>query len=83
MPQPIDASPPWWDGTIAIALTPEQWKHIIGSLSYDVTYLLDDSPVDLDLINFISKIINRIEESLDDIAPPLPPSQGIPEKHWF
>ena len=64
MPQPIDTSPPWLDGTIAIALTPEQWKHIIGSLSYDVTYLLDDSPVDTDLIRFICEIINRIEKGI-------------------
>lgn len=72
MPQPIDTSPPWWDGTIAIALTPEQWRHISGSLAYDVTYLMDESPVDTQLIKFISEIINIIEKSVVDYddAPP-------------
>lgn len=65
MSQSIDTSPPWWDGTISIAFTPEQWRHIAGSLAYDVTYLMDDSPVDTDLIRFICEIINRIEKEVE------------------
>lgn len=61
----INTSPPWWDGTIAIALTPEQWRHITGSLAWDVTSLMDEHPVDTQLIRFISEIINRIEENID------------------
>ena len=28
MPQPIDMSPPWWDGTIAIPFSVEEWEEI-------------------------------------------------------
>lgn len=28
MPQPIDTSPPWWDGTIAIPFSVEEWEEI-------------------------------------------------------
>ena len=34
MTQPIDTSPPWWDGTIAIAFSLEEWGAIINELRY-------------------------------------------------
>ena len=68
----INTSPAWWDGTIAIALTPEQWNHIVGTLAWDVTSLMDEHPVDTQLIRFISEIINRIEQNIESISSEYP-----------
>lgn len=38
MPQPIDTSPPWWDGTIAIPFNESEWKYIIQVLNDDLIY---------------------------------------------
>ena len=38
MPQQIDTSPPWWDGTIAIAFSESEWKYIVQVLNDDLIY---------------------------------------------
>jgi hypothetical protein len=59
--QPIDMSPPWWDGTIAIPFSVEEWEAIVSEL-----YMLYEIPTfpendyDLMLIN----IIDRIEKGI-------------------
>lgn len=61
MNQPIDMSPPWWDGTIAIPFSVEEWEAIVSEL-----YMLYEIPTfpendyDLMLIN----IIDRIQKNL-------------------
>ena len=61
MNQPIDTSPPWWDGTIAIPFSVEEWEPIVSEL-----YMLYEIPTfpendyDLMLIN----IIDRIEKGI-------------------
>jgi hypothetical protein len=36
--QPIDLSPAWWDGNVAIPLTHEQWRYIRDVLRDDLIY---------------------------------------------
>lgn len=38
MPQPIDDSPAWWDGTIAIPFSKDEWKYITEVLLDDLDY---------------------------------------------
>ena len=38
MNRPIDMSPPWWDGNIAIPFSHEQWKYIAEVLNGDLVY---------------------------------------------
>lgn len=38
MNQPIDMSPPWWDGTIAIPFSEIEWKYMLQVLIDDLIY---------------------------------------------
>ena len=38
MSQPIDTSPPWWDGTIAIPFSVQEWEYMIQVLNDDLIY---------------------------------------------
>ena len=61
MNQPIDTSPPWWDGTITIPFTPEEWQGILSELR--MLHQIPDFPendYDLMLIN----IMDRIEKNI-------------------
>ena len=61
MNQPIDMSPPCWDGTIAIAFSVEEWEAIVSEL-----YMLYEIPTfpendyDLMLINIIDRIQKNV-----------------------
>jgi hypothetical protein len=60
-PQPIDTSPPWWDGTIAINFSVEEWQGIITELR--MLYQIPGFPendYDIMLVN----IIDRIEKNV-------------------
>ena len=60
MPQPIDDSPPWWDGTIAIPFSVYEWQEIINELRYleKIGYIQEKyNPT-------IFNIMDRIEKSI-------------------
>ena len=60
-PQPIDLSPPWWDGSIAISFSVEEWHGILTELR--MLYQIPSFPendYDVMLIN----IMDRIERSI-------------------
>ena len=61
MPQPIDTSPPWWDGTIAISFSVEEWGAIVSELY--MLYGIPDFPAD-DYDEMIVNIIDRIEKGI-------------------
>jgi hypothetical protein len=61
MPQPIDMSPPWWDGTIAINFTPDEWDGILKELK--MLYQIPEFPEN-DYDTMIVNIIDRIEKSV-------------------
>jgi hypothetical protein len=63
MPQPIDTSPPWWDGTIAIPFSVEEWKEIVGILDSHVRFQLDYVGDDID-VEMPLNIIDRIEKGI-------------------
>jgi hypothetical protein len=60
--QPIDTSPPWWDGTIAIPFSVEEWGAIVSEL-----YMLYEIPTfpenDHDLM--LIKVIDRIQKGIE------------------
>ena len=59
-PQPIDTSPPWWDGTIAINFSVKEWKYIVEVINDDLIYhygLINDESE-----NMAKNIMNRIEK---------------------
>jgi hypothetical protein len=61
MNQPIDMSPPWWDGNIAIPFSVEEWEGILTELR--MLHQIPSFPendYDLMLIN----IMDRIEKHL-------------------
>ena len=62
MPQPIDDSPPWWDGTIAIPFSKDEWRYIIEVLLDDLIYhsglITDESEA------LARNIIDRIEKGI-------------------
>lgn len=60
--QPIDTSPPWWDGTIAIAFTPDEWKYIIQVLADDLIYHY--GLIKKDSETMARNIIDRIEKNI-------------------
>ena len=63
MPQPIDMSPPWWDGTISINFSREEWQEIIGILDSHVRFQLDYVSSDTD-VEMPLNIIDRIEKGI-------------------
>ena len=62
-PQPIDTSPPWWDGTIAINFSKEEWDAIATELS--MLYSIPNFPQD-DYDVMIVNIIDRIQKGIGD-----------------
>jgi hypothetical protein len=62
--QPIDTSPPWWDGNIAIPFSTNEWEYVLNGLSslLDNAYLWGwaDTEVETDIRN----IIDRIEKNI-------------------
>ena len=30
--QPIDTSPPWWNGNVAIDFSPNEWEYVLNGL---------------------------------------------------
>jgi hypothetical protein len=63
MPQPIDMSPPWWDGTVAINFTPDEWRSIANELR--MLYFLPEFPEN-EYDHMLINIIDRIEKSLGE-----------------
>lgn len=64
MPQPIDDSPPWWDGTIAIAFSKDEWKYIVQVLNDDLIYhygLINDESETM-----ARNIIDRIKKGIGE-----------------
>lgn len=61
MPQPIDNSPPWWDGTIAIPFTRDEWISIISCIEYTIHYSAVYPDECLEELN----IIDRIQKNID------------------
>jgi hypothetical protein len=60
--QPIDTSPPWWDGTIAIPFSVEEWEYMIQVLNDDLIYhygLIDDESETMS-----KNIMDRIQKSI-------------------
>ena len=63
MPQPIDDSPAWWDGTIAIPFSKEEWKLIADNLRWE--YSSDCLDPDCDCVAALN-IVDRIEKSIGE-----------------
>jgi hypothetical protein len=63
MPQPIDTSPPWWDGTISINFTPDEWRGIADELR--MLYYIPEFPEN-EYDHMMINIIDRIEKSLGE-----------------
>ena len=63
MPQPIDTSPPWWDGTIAINFSVEEWKIILKELEmlYEIPEFPENESDDM-IVNIIDRIQKNIGE---------------------
>lgn len=61
MPQPIDISPPWWDGTVAIPFSIEEWKSILRELQ--MLYNIPAFPHG-DHDHMIVNIMDRIEKGI-------------------
>jgi len=61
MKQPINTSPPWWDGTIAINFTLDEWVGIVKELK--MLYQIPEFPEN-DYDAMIVNIIDRIEKSV-------------------
>lgn len=61
MPQPIDTSPSWWDGTIAIPFSVEEWEAIVSEL-----YMLYTIPTfpENEYDEMIINIIDRIQKNI-------------------
>jgi hypothetical protein len=59
MNQSISTSPPWWDGTIAINFSVEEWKAIFQELAmlYEIPGFPENEKDDM-----IVHIMNRIEK---------------------
>lgn len=62
MPQPIDTSPPWWDGTIAIPFSVQEWKYIIDVLLDDLVYHYGLVDAEAEIVT--KNIVDRIEKSI-------------------
>ena len=62
MPQPIDTSPPWWDGTIAIPFSKDEWKYIIEVLLDDLIY--HHGLIDSEAETMAKNIVDRIEKGI-------------------
>jgi hypothetical protein len=64
MPQPIDMSFPWWDGTISIPFSTNEWEYILNGL-YS---LVDNAPVlgwaGTEVETDIRNVIDRIEKNI-------------------
>lgn len=63
MPQPIDTSPPWWDGTIAIAFSVDEWKFIINNLNWEYVPMCGDPESGCGCAE-AANIIDRIEKGI-------------------
>ena len=61
MPQPIDDSPPWWDGTIAIPFSVEEWKAILTEIGY--LYNIPGFP-NGEYDEMVVNILDRIEKGI-------------------
>ena len=61
MPQPIDTSPPWWDGTIAINFSIEEWEAIVSELY--MLYAIPTFPENY-YDEMIINIIDRIQKGI-------------------
>lgn len=64
MNQPIDNSPPWWDGTISIPFSQVEWEYILNGLSVliDNAYLWGWATTEIE--DDIRNIIDRIEKGI-------------------
>ena len=62
--QPIDTSPPWWNGNLAIDFSTNEWEYILNGLHslIDNSYVLGwaGTEVEIDIKN----IIDRIEKNI-------------------
>ena len=63
MPQPIDMSPPWWDGTIAINFSRAEWYGILTELR--MLYQIPEFPQD-DYDVMLVNVMDRIERNIGD-----------------
>jgi hypothetical protein len=61
MNQPIDTAPPWWDGTISINFTQEEWMGIANELR--MLYNIPEFPEN-DYDYMIINIIDRIDKNI-------------------
>ena len=61
MPQPINDSPPWWDGTIAIPFSIEEWQGIVKELQ--MLYSIPGFPHS-EHDEMMVNIIDRIEKGI-------------------
>ena len=61
MNQPIDTSPPWWDGTIAIAFSVKEWNIIMDNLAWEYSTSCSDSECDCKMV---MNIVDRIEKGI-------------------
>jgi hypothetical protein len=62
--QPIDTSPPWWNGNVAIDFSPNEWEYVLNGLKglVDNAYLWGwaGTEVEKDILN----IMDRIEKNI-------------------
>lgn len=61
MTQPIDTSPPWWDGTVAIPFTVKEWNLILNNLVWEYSSTCSDTECDC---NVAMNIVDRIEKNI-------------------
>jgi hypothetical protein len=62
--QPIDTSPPWWNGNVAIDFSPNEWEYVVNGLASLIesahVWGWADTAVETDIRN----IIDRIEKNI-------------------
>ena len=59
--QSIDTSPPWWDGTVAIAFSIEEWETILHELA--MLYQIPAFPSTKE-DEMVVSIMNKIRENI-------------------
>jgi len=59
--RPIDLSPPWWDGTIAIPFSAEEWEGILTELR--MLHQIPSFPEN-DYDQMLINVMDRIEKNI-------------------
>ena len=62
--QPIDTSPPWWNGNVAIDFSPNEWEYVLNGLASLIEnahiWGWEDTMVETDIRNIIEHIQRNV-----------------------